>query len=89
MLHQRFDSASTDTGTGQEGDKEDADETKEKNEHAPEDRYTYKCTCSFFVALHLLILYLLDGCKVNSQGLNLRGCDLEKDVALSSGLVVL
>lgn len=43
----------------------------------------------FFVALHFLIVYLLDGCKINSQGLNLRGCYLEIDVALSSGLVVL
>lgn len=41
VLRQGFDSTSTDTGTGQEGDKEDADETKEKNEHASEDRYTY------------------------------------------------
>ena len=52
MLHQGFDSASTDTGTGQEGDKEDADETKEKNEHAPEDRCTYKWTCIFFFLSH-------------------------------------
>lgn len=68
VLRQGFDSTSTDTGTGQEGDKEDADETKEKNEHAPEDRYTYKCRWSFFVALHFLIVYLLDGYNINSKG---------------------
>ncbi|XP_078372053.1 pericentriolar material 1 protein-like isoform X2 [Oculina patagonica] len=34
---QGFDSASTDTGTGQDGDKEDGDETEERDENPPED----------------------------------------------------
>ena len=39
VICQGFDSASTDTGTGQDGDKEDGDETEEKDEQPPEDRY--------------------------------------------------
>lgn len=38
LPYQGFDSASTDTGTGQDGDKEDGDDTEEKDENPPEDR---------------------------------------------------
>ena len=41
---QGFDSASTDTGTGQDGDKEDGDDTEEKDENQPEDRLEKKLT---------------------------------------------
>ena len=36
---QGFDSASTDTGTGQDGDKEDGDDTDEKDKQQTENRF--------------------------------------------------
>ena len=38
IMCQGFDSASTDTGTGQDGDKEDGDETDEKDKQHTENR---------------------------------------------------
>ena len=45
---QGFDSASTDTGTGQDGDKEDGDDTEEKDDNQPEDRLGKKYLCKYF-----------------------------------------
>ena len=42
VICQAFDSTSTDAGTGQDGEKEDGDETEEKDDQPREDRYYTK-----------------------------------------------